>query len=52
MLIKSILISVGAIATAGLPPGSVRADESMPNIAGTYRCEPQPALCRSGRLSQ
>jgi hypothetical protein len=49
MLSKSILISVVAIATADLPPGSVRADESMPNIAGTYRCEPQPAPCRSGQ---
>jgi len=45
---KSILISVVAIATAGLPPGTVRADESVPNIAGTYRCEPQPAPCMSG----
>ena len=49
MLSKSILISVVAIATAGLPPGTVRADESVPNIAGTYRCEPQPAPCQSGQ---
>ena len=49
MLNKSILISVVAIATAGLPPGAVRADESVPDIAGTYRCEPQPALCQSGQ---
>ena len=49
MLSKSILIFVVAIATAGLPPGTVRADESVPNVAGTYRCEPQPAPCRSGQ---
>jgi hypothetical protein len=49
MLNKSILISVVAIATGSLPPGTVRADESVPNIAGTYRCEPQPARCQSGQ---
>jgi hypothetical protein len=45
----SVLISVVALATAGLPFGSARADETLPNLAGTYRCEPQPAPCQSGQ---
>lgn len=28
--------------------GTVRADEALPNLAATYRCEPQPAPCQSG----
>jgi hypothetical protein len=48
MLSKSVLISVVALATAGLPFEVARADE-IPNLAGTYRCEPQPAPCRSGQ---
>jgi hypothetical protein len=46
MLSKSILISVAALATAGLPFGATRADEQLPNLAGTYRCEPQPVPCQ------
>src|SRR4029077_9916741 len=46
---KSVLISVVALATAGLPFGGARADETTPNLAGTYQCEPQPAPCRSGQ---
>ena len=49
MLSKAVLISVVALATAGLPFGSARADETLPNLAGTYRCEPQPSQCRSGQ---
>ena len=49
MLSKSILISVVALATAGLPFGDARADETLPNLAGTYQCEPQPAPCQSGQ---
>jgi hypothetical protein len=49
MLSKSILISVVAIATASLLLGSARADESPPNLAGMYRCEPQRAPCQSGQ---
>jgi|SRR4029453_10912648 hypothetical protein len=47
MLSKSILISVVALATAGLPFWGAQADEQLPNLAGTYRCEPQPAPCQS-----
>src|SRR4029453_7762272 len=49
MLSKSILISVVALATAGFPFWGAQADEQLPNLAGTYRCEPQPAPCQSGQ---
>jgi hypothetical protein len=49
MLTKSVLISVIATATASLLLGTARADETPPNLAGTYRCEPQPAPCQSGQ---
>jgi hypothetical protein len=49
MLSKSLLISVVILATAGLPFEVVRAGETLPNLAGTYQCEPQPAPCRSGQ---
>ena len=46
---KSVLISVVALAAASLPSGATRADDRLPNLAGTYRCEPQPAPCQSGQ---
>jgi hypothetical protein len=49
MLSKSVLISVVALVAAGLPFGNAHADERLPNLAGTYRCEPQPAPCQSGQ---
>ena len=49
MLSKSILISMVALAAAGLPFEGTRADEQLPNLAGTYRCEPQPVPCQSGQ---
>jgi hypothetical protein len=48
MLSKSVLISVVAITAASSLTGTVRADEALPNLSGRYRCEPQPAPCRSG----
>ena len=48
MLSKSVLISVVALAAASLPFAGGRADDTLPNLAGTYRCEPQPAPCHSG----
>jgi len=44
----SVLISV-AIAATGLFLGGSRADETLPNLAGSYRCEPQPAPCKTGQ---
>src|SRR4051812_37381404 len=49
MLSKSVLVSLIASATASLLLGTARADEGPPNLAGTYRCEPQPAPCQSGQ---
>jgi len=49
MLSKSVLISVVAVAAASLLLGSAYAAESLPNLAGTYRCEPQPVSCQSGQ---
>ena len=49
MLNKSIPISVAATATACLLLGTAHADDKLPNLAGPYRCEPQPAPCRSGQ---
>jgi hypothetical protein len=49
MLSNPILISVVATVTASLLLGAARADETPPNLAGTYRCEPQPAPCHSGQ---
>jgi hypothetical protein len=48
MLSKFVLISVVATAAVGLL-GTAHADESLPNLAGSYKCEPQPAPCRSGQ---
>jgi hypothetical protein len=49
MLGKSVLVSVVATAVASLLLGTAHADDSLPNLAGSYRCEPQPAPCRSGQ---
>jgi hypothetical protein len=49
MLSKSVLISVVALVAAGLPFGNAQSDETLPNIAGTYRFEPQSAPCQSGQ---
>ena len=48
MLSKSVLVCLIATAAASLLLGTARADESVPSLAGTYRCEPQPRPCRSG----
>ena len=46
---KSVLFLVFTTATASLLPTAAHADEKLPNLAGSYRCEPQPAPCRSGQ---
>jgi hypothetical protein len=51
MLSKSVLISVVALAAASLPFTDTRADDTLPNLAGKYRCEPQPAPCQAGQTS-
>jgi len=49
MLSKSMLISLIATAAATILLVPARADETPPKLAGTYRCEPQPAPCQSGQ---
>ena len=49
MLRKSVLISLIASTAASLLLGTALAEEATPNLAGTYRCEPQPAPCHSGQ---
>jgi hypothetical protein len=49
MLSKFVPISLVATTAASLLLGTGRADEASPNLAGTYRCEPQPAPCYSGQ---
>jgi hypothetical protein len=49
MLRKSLLISIAALAAASLPFAGGRADDTLPNLAGTYRCVPQPTPCQSGQ---
>jgi hypothetical protein len=49
MLSKFVLISLIASTAASLLLGTALADEATPNLAGTYRCEPQPAPCHSGQ---
>src|ERR1700758_1738859 len=46
---KSVLISLIATTAASLLLAAARADEPLPNLAGSYRCEPQPAPCQSGQ---
>jgi hypothetical protein len=48
MLSKSVLVFV----TATVSPlfGAAHADDKLPNLAGSYRCEPQPVPCRSGQI--
>jgi hypothetical protein len=49
MLGKSVLFSVVAIATTNLLLGAAHADDRLPNLAGSYKCEPQPSPCQSGQ---
>jgi hypothetical protein len=50
MLSRSVLIAVGTMTVASALAGTIRADEAIPNLSGRYRCEPQPAPCRSGEV--
>ncbi len=46
---RSDLATLAATVAAILHMGAARADEPPPNLAGSYRCEPQPAPCPSGQ---
>jgi hypothetical protein len=49
MLTRSVLIFVVAMTAASAPSTTVPANDALPNLSGTYRCEPQPEPCRSGQ---
>jgi hypothetical protein len=50
MLTGSVFRFVVAMTAATFLPGTVGADEALPNLSGRYRCEPQPEPCRSGQM--
>lgn len=50
MRIRSILIAAGAFALVGSAPPTASGEGVVPNLAGTYQCEPAPEQCRSGRI--
>jgi hypothetical protein len=45
----STLIAAIAAAVAGALPSAAHADAAPPNLAGTYRCEPEPSACTAGQ---
>jgi hypothetical protein len=50
MLVRSVLLAASAFAFAGCLPETAWGEGAVPNVAGTYRCEPAPEQCRSGRI--
>ena len=46
MRIRSILIAAGAFAFVGSAPLTASGEGVVPNLAGTYKCEPAPEQCR------
>ena len=48
MLTASVLKFVVAMIAASVLTATVRADETLPNLSARFRCEAQPAPCRSG----
>jgi hypothetical protein len=49
-MLRCAFIFVVATTSASALPGAVRADDALPQLSGTYRCEPQPDSCRSGQV--
>ena len=50
MRIRPILIAAGAFAFVGSAPQTASGEGVVPNLAGTYQCEPAPEQCRSGLI--
>ncbi len=50
MRVRSILIVASAVAFVSSLPQTAWGEGAVPNLAGTYRCEPAPEQCRSGRI--
>ena len=48
-MLKTSLLMTGFITLAGMTLLEPAQADSLPNLTGTYRCEPQPAPCRSGQ---
>ena len=46
---KSVLVAAIATSAASALLGAAHAENATPNLAGTYRCEPEPSPCSSGR---
>jgi hypothetical protein len=46
---KPALIAVIATAAAGALPTAAHAENALPNLAGSYRCEPEPSPCTAGQ---
>jgi hypothetical protein len=50
MQVRSILIVASVMAFVSSLPQTASGEGAVPNLAGTYRCEPAPEQCRSGRV--
>jgi hypothetical protein len=50
MQVKLILIGASAFAIVGCLPQAASGKAAVPNLAGTYRCEPAPERCRSAQI--
>jgi hypothetical protein len=50
MRVRPILVAASAFAFVGSLPQAASGEAAVPNLAGTYRCEPAPEQCRSGRI--
>jgi hypothetical protein len=47
----SLSVMIVATLAAFVPPGPGHAQGSGPNLAGTYRCSPEPAQCQAPTFS-
>jgi hypothetical protein len=47
----SLSVMIVATLAAFVPPGPGHAQSSGPNLAGTYRCSPEPAQCQAPTFS-
>jgi hypothetical protein len=47
-MLKPVLISIVALGAFSGIAGTAQAQQ-LPNLAGTYRCEPEPSPCRNGQ---
>lgn len=50
MRVRSIVIAASAFALVGSLSQTASGEGAVPSLAGTYRCEPAPEPCRSGRI--